>query len=242
MSTELVPMDLSQLPSVSLGSDEAFDEVSRGGGDFLPRLQLYTKGKAIDEQLIAPGHYGIPVSDEEIIDLGDQIDLLPFARRTKAIDMSDPGALIVVYDFQSPEYTRIAAEANEKDSHCMYGPSFLVWERTTGQFLEFFCGSKSARSEAKKLFSYLPLTANDIQARGLVGEEPHGALPVSLKSKRVSKQRFSWHVPVVTKCTNSFVKLPSPEQVVREITKFINPSNDGPEKVEEKPGKKSRAR
>ena len=37
-------------------------------------------------------------SDEEIIDLGPSVDLLPLARRPKAIDMTDMEALVISYD------------------------------------------------------------------------------------------------------------------------------------------------
>ena len=86
--------------------------------------------------------------------------------------------------------------------------SFLVFERGTGRFLEFFCGSKSTRSEAKKLYPFLPLTTADIarqQAAGndVDGLEPHGPLPLTLKSRLVEKGTYSWHVPVVVKCWQS---------------------------------------
>ena len=51
--------------------------------------------------LIPQGHYGIPESDEEIIDLGPSVDLFPLARRPKAIDMTDMEALVISYDMES---------------------------------------------------------------------------------------------------------------------------------------------
>ena len=166
----LAIVDLNQLPSVQIGSDEDFDSIAKSS-DFLGRLQLYTKGKAVNRNLVRPGHYGIPESEEEVVDLGDSVDLLPLARRPKAIDMSDTQALIAVYDVKSAEFQRIQAQAGEKESHCMYGPSFLVIERSTGRFLEFFCGSKSARSEAKRIFPFLPLTQPTIDAMAERGED-----------------------------------------------------------------------
>ena len=118
--------------------------------------------------------------------LGDTIDIIPLARRPKAIDMTDDEAIIVNYDPEAAEFKRIAAKSLEKESHCMYGPSFLVFERSRGLFLEFFCGSKSSRSEAKKVYPYLPLSQADIDAKAAKGEEvgdlqPHGPLPLTLK-------------------------------------------------------------
>ena len=117
------------------------------------------------------------------------MDLLPLARRPKAIDMTDMEALVISYDMESEEFKRIAAKSTESDSHCQYGPSFLVYERSTGRFLEFFCGNKSSRIEAKKLFPFLPLTQADIDAKAedgnAVGDlKPHGPVPVTLEGRR----------------------------------------------------------
>jgi hypothetical protein len=243
MSTEIAKVDYSQLPSTQVGTDAAFDDLAKGG-DFLGRLQLFTKGKAIDRGLIKPGHYGIPVSEDEVTDLGDSIDLLVIARRPKAIDMTDKEAIIVVHDHESAEFQRIAVQSNEKESHCMYGPSFLVYERTTGKFYEFFCGSKSTRTEAKKIYPFMPVSQADIKSRNLTDVEPHGPLPMTLKSRYIEKGSYSWHVPVVQKCSVPFKNEPPAEAVIKEIGKFLT-FKDGEqvEKVTEpEGGKKKRAR
>ena len=200
-NTNLVPVNLDQLPSTQIGSDDQFAELAKSA-DYLGRLQLFTKGKAVNRKLVGPGNYGIPESDEEVNDLGDTIDIIPLARRPKAIDMTDTEAIIVNYD---PDSGRVQADRRAvagEGMHCMYGPSFLVFERSTGRFLEFFCGNKSSRSEAKKVYPYLPLTQADIDARGGRRQrrehlEPHGPLPLTLKSRLVEKGTYSWHVPVV---------------------------------------------
>ncbi len=239
---EIAVLDLAQLPSTQVGSDDMFNSLAQSV-EFLARLQLFTKGKPIDKGLIKPGHYGIPESAEDITDLGDTIDLLVLARRAKALDMKDKDAIIVSYNNESPEFKRIAAASMEKESSCMYGPSFLVFERKSARFLEFFCGAKSTRGEAKKIYPFMPLTANDIKARELTDQEPHGPLPFTLKSKLVEKGSWSWHVPVVVKCSNPFTNLPATAKIVAEITKFIAPKEDGVEVVAEAPtGKKARAR
>jgi hypothetical protein len=241
MSTELVTLNLEQLPSTQVGTDTQFADLTKGG-DFIGRLQLYTKGEAVNKGLIPPGHYGIPVSAEEVEDLGVTVDVVPLARRQKALDMSDKDAIINSYDSEEPEFKRIAAASTSSDSHCMYGVSFLVYERSTGRFLEFFCGSKSTRPEAKKLFPFLPLSAADVEARKL-DEEPHGPRPATLKVNLAKNKKGSWHVPVVGKCSTPFNKLPPVERVVKEINDFLTFKGDGVEKVaEETGGKKKRAR
>ena len=238
--TALIPLDLSQLPSTQIGTDDDFAQIAKGA-EFLGRLQLFTKGKAINKGLVRPGHYGIPESDDEIIDLGDCVDILPLARRTKAIDMSDNEAIVVSYDFKNPEFQRIQAAADTPESGCMFGPSFLVIERSSGRFLEFFCGNKSSRGESKKLFPYLPLSEEDIRQKGLVDQKPHGPIPVTLKSKLVEKRSFSWHAPVVVKCSTPFTRLPANEVILREITKFLTIKDNGVEKAKDE-GRKQRAR
>jgi len=238
--TSLVPINFNQLPSTQIGSDDEFKELAKSS-EFLGRLQLYTKGKAINKGLVKPGHYGIP-EGEEVIDLDDQIDLYVLARRPKAIDMTDNDALLVSYDPASEEFVRIKEQSMEKESHCMFGPSFLVYERTTKRFLEFFCGSKSTRSEAKKVYPFLPLTDADIARQKSAGNDvselaAHGPVEMTLKSRLVEKGSYSWHVPVVVKCGKPF-PLPSWDKTVAEITRFINCKGDGVELVKAESGKK----
>jgi hypothetical protein len=230
-------MNLDQLPSVSMGSDEAFNDLAKGG-EFLKYVKLYTKGKPIDTGKIRPGHWGIPQNDERIDDLGESIDVIPLARRPKALDMTDKSAIIVSYDEQSPEFARIRAKSNEKESKCQHGISFLVLERSTGQFLEVYFGAKSHRPEAKNVYAYMRLTQEDIDRKAAAGEKveglvPHGPLPVTLKIRLAEKKDFSWHVPSVVKCSTPFARLPSNKAVVDEIKKFLTPKSGGSEKAPE---------
>ena len=239
MSNELTTVDFHQLPTTQIGDDNAFEEISKGSQEFLPRLQLYTKGSAIDQGLITPGHWGIPDNDD-VTDLGPSVDILPLARRPKAIDLSDTEAIVTNYDVGSETFQEIMERSLESNSGCMYGPSFLVWERSSGQFLEFFCGSKSTRSEAKKIYPALPVTEADIKARGLSDVEPHGPIPITMRSKLVKKKAFSWHVPVIGKCSTPLDGLPSNDVIIREIQRFVNPSEDNIEKVTETVNRRAR--
>jgi hypothetical protein len=228
-NTSLVPVDLSQLPSVQIGTDAEFAEIAKAS-DFLGRLQLYTKGKLVNKELVRPGHYGIPEGDDAVQDLGNTINVLPLARRPKALDMTDVDAVIAVYDMKNPEFVRIQDESAKKDSHCMFGPSFLVYEQRTARFLEYFCGTKSSRAEARKLFPFLPLTQAAIDAMATRGEDvagltPHTAIPLTLKSKLVEKGTYSWHVPVVVPCNLEFA-WPAQGVILKEITKFLTISGD----------------
>jgi len=239
---QMIPVNLGQLPSTQIGTDDQFTQLAQGG-DYIGRMQLYTKSKANLKGLIPQGHYGIPESDEEIIDLETSVNLLPLARRPKAIDMTDMEALVISYDAESEEFKRITAKSAESDSHCQYGISFLIYEQGTGRFLEFFCGNKSSRIEAKKLFPFLPRSQADIDALRAAGKDvsgltAHGPVPVTLKVKMAENRKGTWHVPVVTMCTSPFENLPSEAVLGREITKFLVPKDNGVEKVaDSKPGR-----
>ena len=218
---ELVPFKVN-LPAVTEKQLATLDEVAKGS-DFLARVQLITKGKYVDTSKIAPGHWGIPLpGGEEIEDLGESIDVVPWAVRPKALDMADKDAIVAVYDTSDPEFQRI--KNAPKNTGCMWGPSFLVLERSTGKLYELFFGNKSGRNEAGKLKPFLPTEANN----GL-------PLPATLNNRYVKTPEWGWHVPVIVKCSEAFdpanIKVTA-EELLEEREKFLNPKK-GAEKVSE---------
>jgi hypothetical protein len=239
-NTALVPVNFNQLPSTQLGTDEQFADLAKGS-EFLSRLQLFTKSKVNQQGLIPQGHYGIKESEEEITDLGTSVDILPLARRPKAIDMRDMQAIVVSYDRASKTFQEIEERAKTPNSHCQAGISFLVYERSTDRFLEFFCGNTSALREAKRIFPYLPLTEGDIQRKAEAGEdvsnlEAHGPVPITLRTKLVENRYGTWHAPLVTKCSTPFTKAPSEEAICKQIVAFLAVKSNGIECVEEEAG------
>lgn len=222
MENALANLDFSQLP-VQAGSDDFFEGAAKATR-FLGRLQLVGKGNYVDRGLIKPGSYGIPVSKEEVVDLGPVIDILPLARRSKAIDMSDK-PVVTSYDETSETFQAIVNDADNKVQGCQYGVSFLVIERSTGRFLEYFVYAPTHRPEAGKIYPFLPLTQGRIDALAAKGKDvsklqPHGPLPVTLKSEYIQKA-FSWFVPKVLECSTPFTNLPDAKTVMAEITKFV---------------------
>jgi hypothetical protein len=244
----MVVLDLTQLPSTQVGSDAAFADLAKGGGNWLKYLKLCSNDKYAKAGKIPSGHWGLPGQDDAIEDLGDSIDVLPLARRPKALDTSDRSAIVTCYDEQSEQFKDIAAKSAEKDSGCQYGISFLVLERSTGQFYEVFFGSKTVRPEAKNVYPYLPLTQPDIDRLAAAGQDmtdvtPHGPRPLTLKTKLVkNKKGQMWHVPVAIKCSTPFTKLPPVAEIAAEIVKFTSAKSGGTEKVKEPEGRKARAR
>jgi hypothetical protein len=244
LMNELMKLDLDQLPSTQLGSDEMYKEMAKGGG-FLGYIKLTNNDDYVKDEKIGNGHFGIPKGKDEIIDLGKAIDVIPLARRPKAMDAHDKSAIIVSYDETSQTFKDIQERSNINNSKCGWGTSFLVLERRTGRFLEFFFGTKSSRPEAANMFPPLPLPQADIDRRAAAGAdvkglEPHGPLPMTLTSTLARNKKGSWFTPVATKCSAPFAKLPSTKEVVEEIKKFLTIQSDGAEPVKET--RKERAR
>lgn len=224
MTNDLTTFHVDNLPALT---DEMFGqlaEVSKGS-DFLPRIQLVTKGKYVDTGKIAPGHWGVPQpGGEEIIDLGAVIDVVPFFARAKALDVADKNAIISNYDLTSDEFQRIKNAA--KNTGCMWGPSFLVLERNTGKLYELFFGNASGRAEAGKLRPFLP-------------DGERNASPATLSIRYKKTPDYGWHVPVVTKCSEPFSKCPPNSEILAAVEKFRN-EKGGIEKVTEEEAPKSK--
>jgi hypothetical protein len=236
MSNNLIPADVYGEISTQVATDDDFADL--GKSKFLQRIDLKSKGALIDKGIVRPGHYAIVKSSEEADDLGDSIDILPLARRPKAIDMNDTEQIVVTYDRNSDLFRDIEQRSSQQNSHCQYGASFLVVERSTGQLYELFLGSSSNRREVGTLSNFLPLTDADIKRRNLQDTKPHGPLPVTLRSKRVEnkKNNWSWFVMVPKPCSNPFTKsqIPSVEVITAEIEKFLNPDDGNKPQAEPK--------
>ena len=226
MSTALAPVTAG-VP-MQMGDDSLFADLAKGV-DYAKSLKLYTKGKAIDKGLIAPGRYGVYVSKEEITDLGTSIDLVVWARRPFAIDMSDKENIVRNYDPTSDAFADIRERSKEKNSGRQCGVEFLVFERATGEFYVWFCGSKSTLRAASELYGYMSVDEATAEANG---EEPRGPLPVSCGVRLIEGQ-FSYHVPTLNKCSTPFTNLPEEVVIVEQITKFLNPKTDNVEEADE---------
>jgi len=215
MSNDLIPFSFDDLAIVEDNTQiEALQE-ALSQTSYLPRLQLVTKGKYVDTGKISPGHYGTPLAGgEEILDLGKEIDIIPFAVRPKALNMRNKEAIIENFDMASDTFQEIMKLSEVSDSNCMWGPSYLVYERNTGKFYEFYLGTKSARGESGKLNTFLPVSPAQAEK---AGTETRGPLPCTLSARyAVNKSKgYGWHVPVMGKCSEPFTNPPTLD-VIRE--------------------------
>lgn len=235
MSKDLVVSKLEQLPSVGLNAASSLLAELTKSGEYLDRIQLFTKGAAIDKGLIPPGHYGVPNGDDSIRDLGTEIDILPLVCRAKALDLRDKDAIVTNYDPTSETFKVVKELGATQNSGCMYGLTFLIFERSTGKFYELFCGTKSMRTESSKIAEFLAMSKEDAAANEVasgIHREAHGPLACTLKAKYVTKGNYGWHVPVCVKCSAPFTNLPPNERIQAEQEKFMALASTEIEKVE----------
>jgi hypothetical protein len=206
---DLITLDANQ---VSKYDDKAFDATS-AGGKYLPRLQLMTSNSEKCKCGEFPINSYALVIGETYHDLGKEVDCLVIAWRPKAIEMGD--AVITIHDHTDPEYARIVAKSEEKDSGCMHGPEFLMWVPSKEKFATFFLGSKSGRKEAPAIRALLRQAA-------------------TLKSKKIETPKYTWYAPQATPCSTPF-KMPEMSDVMIEVEKFNNPPKSEVEKAPEAP-------
>jgi len=183
---------------------------------YAKRIQLVSKGKLVDTGKCLPGSLAI-VDGESVVSLGKEIDFVPLAVLDKALDCSG-GTVSVEFGRSNPKYQEIANRSLTANSGCMFGPCFLVWERTHGQFFEIFLNNKSARMEAAKLYPHLPISAAAAKANGIEAQAPKRT---KMATKYVTKGKNSWFVPVVTESTAKFDKVPTNEQLITAVTSFL---------------------
>ncbi len=204
--TELATVDMGALQVAGLGANtQLMDELIQES-TYLSRIQLYSKGKPIDTGLISPGHFGTPNNDE-IKSLGTEIDIIPLCVRAKAIDSSDRDAMVITYDAEGEEYARIKSLADVKDSGCQFGFAYLVYERSTSEYYEYFFGNESHRRAAPDVTAFLPKTSQRIkELTEKLGHAPQPAGPCTLKSKYVIKKGtdWGWFVPTTYPCSTPF--------------------------------------
>jgi hypothetical protein len=212
---------LTSLPSSNL-SPKALAVYS--AGNYVKRLQLVTKGKLVDSGKVVPGNYAVPISEDEVVVIGPTADILVLAVRSKALDTTEEPPL-ASYDPESDIYQQIVERSKTADSGCMHGPSFLVYERTTAQFLEFYCGNASGRQESGKIGSFLPISEEAAAQYG-GNFKAQGPQTATLSAKLVKRPRQSWHAPVCGKCSTPFDRLPTQQECIDEITKFLNPQEN----------------
>lgn len=209
--TSLIPQE--SLAGLQKYDDSSFDKVA--SGTFLPRVQLMIANSAQCKSGEFPiNHYAL-VNNNNFIDLGATVDVMPICFRPKALNMKED--VIAVYDVEDEQFQKIQqiADSGEADSGCMYGPEFLIWVPSKETFATLFLGSKTARNEAATI-------------RGRIGKG------MTLKSREINpkKSAYSWYGMSPVPCTTPFT-LPDENLIIEEANRFNNPPKVEVEKVEE---------
>ena len=195
MSNDLIPQVGGKLANA-----DSFKEVV-SSGDYLSRFQLFgSKTDAVAEGRIAVAHYGL-VKDDDIIDLGPEVDVIIVTWRPKAVQTGND--FVISYDTQSEVFQKIKAMSSVRDSGAMYGPEFLLWIPDAGVFTAFHMNSKTSRREAKKVAP-------------LIGKA------CTFKARLITTPKYKWHGPVAIPCSADLTP-PAEDALRAEADKFLNP-------------------
>lgn len=222
---------------ISRDADDAGYDDNNANAKYLPLLKLFAAtSKPVQRGQALPGTFGAAIGKDKIHKFGPSVDVLAYASKRMAIDMSVPGAPSRSYDKNSELFKRIVAKSDAgNNSKCQYGTVFLLFERTTGLFLEFFCGNPSSRIEIPVISTFLPISADDIARRkaahqDVSGQEPSWAKPFTITAQLVEKPTMSFHVPVATACKVPFANEPVLEEIQQRAIKFLT-ADAGPVEV-----------
>lgn len=221
MTTELVPFSIDAFEEAGLVTTDAqlaALEVMKKSPKYLPRLQLAaSSSELVKNRKCMAGDWVIP-NGEECTILGDSIDVMPLAVRSKSVDMRKKAQGIILTSYDPTSEVYLDTMAGKKFVY--HGHSYLVLERKTGELYELYFGNASGREESDKLKSFL--------ARP--GRAPRVA---TVSARLVNGSEFSWHVPVITKCSEPITKGPDMASILKEKVKFLNPKEIEVEKEKE---------
>jgi len=206
MSTEALAVPTQSMAKYA--TDDAFNALAKSN-DFLPRFALYgSNSNACKKAQIGIGHYGYTEGDN-IIDCGAEVRCYVVSLRLKAMRITND-KVEAYFNPDHPEFKRIKAESNIKDTGALCGPEFLLWLPEQKVFVTFFMANKTMRREAPIVRSYMP------------SAESPNAKPMTLKVQLIEKGTYLWHGPIVTGCSIPLAA-PDPETLVTELEKFNNP-------------------
>lgn len=193
---------LAQTGVAKYADDKGFEAVA--AASYMPRIQLFGGGSnACKEGKIPIAHWGL-VNGEGIIDLGKEAHMFCLKWRPKALQINKKLKKIQTeYNPKCKEFVRIQNQSDEKDSGCMFGPEFLIWEPFNRTFATLFLGSKTARRMSPEV-------------RARLGSA------MTMKAVLIDSGEYKWHGPVVTICSQEFA-LPDGEVTAGVIDKFCNP-------------------
>jgi hypothetical protein len=210
-----------QVPVVVNPNDEAglFKTVAKSG-NFLPRLQLFgSNSDHVKTETVGIG-YALVRAKDDMVELGKETDVLVLSWRPKALDMKaidDQGKPAIVTSFKpgTELFQKIQKKAAIKNSGAMFGPEFLVFIPSIGEFATFFMGSPTARREAPVVKAYIPNPENQQKGKG--------KCLCTLTTHLFSNQDFKWHGTRTQDCTTPPANVPTAAEMEQQQRTFLSP-------------------
>lgn len=150
------------------------------GTTFLPRLQLCQASSNLCKRNKVPnGTYAVVKGKDVVVHLlGDAVDALIVSWRPRALRFEEGGKLLSFYNPATPGFKQVEIDAQVKDSGCLYGPEYLVYLPSVGEFCTFHFNNPTMRMAASGMLPNI------------------GGL-VTCKVEFIEKGKNSWHGPVI---------------------------------------------
>lgn len=216
----------NDLPVPAHADDAALDKLA--SSNWLPRLQVMDRNSGpVQDNLIQAGRYAFVRSKTQVDDLTSSAEGLVFARRAKAMEFGKDG-IISSFDPRDPEFQRIEAQSEVRDSGCSYGTEYLIWLRSNRSWATHFCNNKTSRRASADL--------NTILKRWKAQEVKLPA--VLFKVSQKSNDKYKWFGPDYSACTTPFSELPSPEEIHEQMHRFCNPPKNEVETATDAPAQR----
>jgi hypothetical protein len=245
-------------------SSKDLDELS--GSRYLPRIQLTdSNSKMCKEKGVRAGTYLFVRSNDSYDDLTNSFDCIIFARRAKAVRMSQAG-IFSFFDPTNDEFKKIVDESEIRDSGCFFGPEYLLWIKANKAWATMLCGSKTARRSSTDINNILnkfdkSRRLNKIWGKLKAGQElfpdevkfaseesltaqseepvifkPFATFKCSIKRKA----NYSWWGMDISPCSTPFGVSPPADEIATQVQKFLNPPKTDVETVQEDKPKRAR--
>lgn len=181
--------------------------------DYFKRIQLNGgSSKAVKKGLAKVNTYSYVETEDELIDLGDNVDVFVCALRPKALDMREE-RVKSYFNPHAKEFKECVAIAQSGSmTGCMYGPDALLWIPSIGKFAIFMLANKTAQSESQKLKA----------AIGKWATLTNRIITADVKDKNTGKfVEQTWNGPVVT-VSSVEGKAPDEEEFKNAMIRFQN--------------------
>ncbi|MEA1999826.1 MAG: hypothetical protein U9N61_10975 [Euryarchaeota archaeon] len=228
MSTE-EPKDLIPQEEFSIAKRDSSDiDTYTRTSEFLPQVRVYgSEANIVKEQKFPMGHFGMYFSPEQIVDLGEQFDLLVVDWRPRASIVSGDTPISFFGKFNNEseeweyakEFVEIKNRAMSKEKGYLVGLEYLVWVPSIDKFGLFLMGNPTLRRESANM-------------KALCGKA------ASLKIKLIKTTQYTWHGCTAFACTTPF-DIPPMGDISEVVEKFRQPQDSAVEMAddEEKSGR-----